>query len=78
LFFLCVLGLAVGLFTICAISLLLNVQLGRALNNVVPGSGDMNCGVLRIGVLLDGVATVGFDGDLALFLDLGNLAAGVA
>lgn len=31
--------------------------------------------VLRIGVLLDRVAAIGFDGNLALFLDLGDLAA---
>jgi hypothetical protein len=31
--------------------------------------------VLGIGVLLDSVAAIGFNGNLALFLDLGNLAA---
>lgn len=38
----------------------------------------MNSGVLGIGVLLDGITTVGFDSNLALFLDLGNLAAGLS
>lgn len=66
------------MFTICAIGLLLDVELGCAFDDIVSGSRDVNCGVLRVGVLLDGVATVGFDGDLALLLDLGNLAAGVA
>ena len=31
--------------------------------------------VLGFGVLFDCVTAVGFDSDLALFLDLGNLAA---
>lgn len=34
--------------------------------------------VVRLGVLLDCVTTVGFDGNLALLLDLGNLAAGLS
>ena len=35
----------------------------------------MDSRVLGVGILLDLVAALGFDGDLALFLDLGNFAA---
>lgn len=35
----------------------------------------MDGGVFRVGVLLDCITAVGFDSDLTLFLDLGNLAA---
>jgi hypothetical protein len=35
-------------------------------------------GIFGLGVLLDGVALVGFDGDFALFLDFGDGAAGLA
>jgi hypothetical protein len=71
------LGLAVGLFTTGTVGLLLNLELGCTLNDVVARSCDVNGGVLRIGILLDGVAAIGLDGDLALLLNLGNLAARV-
>jgi hypothetical protein len=38
----------------------------------------VNGGVLGFGVLFDGVALLRLDGDFALLLDFGDLAAGLA
>jgi hypothetical protein len=38
----------------------------------------MDSWVVRLGILLDCVTTVGLDGNLALLLDFGNLAAGLS
>jgi hypothetical protein len=51
------------------------LKLGSALDDIVAGSLNVDCWVLRLGVLLDCVATMGLDGNFALLLDLGNLAA---
>jgi hypothetical protein len=38
----------------------------------------MDSWVVRLGILFDCVTTVGLDGNLALLLDFGNLAAGLS
>lgn len=58
-----------------AFGLLVDLKLGSALYDIVAGSLNVDSRVLRVGILLDLVAALGFDGNLALFLDLGNFAA---
>jgi hypothetical protein len=54
------------------------LKLAGALDDVVARSLDMYSRIVRRGILLDGIAAVRLDGDLALLLDLGNLAARLA
>jgi hypothetical protein len=72
------LRLAVGLLAIGAAGFFLNLELASALDDIVARALDMYGWVVRRRVLLDGVAAVRFNCDLALFLDLGNLAAGLS
>jgi hypothetical protein len=51
------------------------LKLGSALHDVVAGSLDVDSGIIRLGVLLDGVAPVRLDGNLTMLFDLGNFAA---
>ena len=67
------LGLTIGLLGVRAIDLFLNIKLGCALDNVVSRPLNVNSRVLGISILLDGVAFVGLDSDLAMLFDLGNL-----
>jgi hypothetical protein len=61
-----------------ALSLLVDLKLRGALDDIVAGSLDVNGWIVRLGVLFDCVTTVGLDGNLALLFDLGNLATGLS
>jgi hypothetical protein len=61
--------------TIGALSLLFYLELAGALNDIVARALDMNSGIIRRRVLLDGISTFRFDRDFALLFDLGNFAA---
>jgi len=53
------------------------LQLAGALDDIVAGPFDVYSRVVGRSVLLDGVAAIRLNGDLALLLDLGNLTAGL-
>jgi hypothetical protein len=60
------------------LGLLLDVQLGGALDNIIAAALDVHAWIVRAGVLLDRVALLRLDRYLALFLDFGYFAAGCA
>lgn len=61
-------GRAIGAF-----SLAVDLKLAGTFDDIVAGSLDVYGWVVGRGVLLDGVAAIRLNGDLALLLDLGNL-----
>ena len=58
-----------------AISLLLDIDLMRPLNDIIPTAADLDRRILRIGILFDLVAAMTNDGGLAFLYDLADLAA---
>lgn len=69
---------ALGLLGAASAGLFVDVQLTSALDNVVALATDVDGWVGRGGVLLDGVAALGFDGDFALGFGFDDLAAWLA
>ena len=77
LLFLVRLGVLLRFAVRTALGLLVDLKLGGALDDIVAGSLDVDGWVVRLGILLDCVTAVRLDGNLALLLDLGNLATGL-